>query len=406
MKILFLSQYFMPEPGATSELLSGIALGLAKDATFEVKALAGQPSYFGAARVASVINVECVEVRRIASTQLNKNAAMGRVLNSATFALSALWTLVTLYRKFVVIAVTNPPLLMWVCYAANRMFGIKYVVLIHDVYPDIAVELGVLPRNGPITNLWRWLNRRAYRCSERVIVLGRDMRTVVQQEIPEYHAKISIIANWADKDSIRPRSRDEHPKLDDLGIRDRFIVLYSGNIGRFHEIETILDAAHRLDDGRFVFVFYGEGKQAGLVRQAQETSLHHTVRLLPFQPRERLGLTLTGCDASLVTLRAGLTGLAVPSKLYGALASGKPVVAVAPEDCEAALLIRDYDCGVVSPPGDGEALANELLRLRGDRTRCAYYGQRARAVFEQRFDVQTITDEWRTLMLGLHTRRR
>jgi len=403
MNVVFLSQYFMPEPGATSELLSGIASKLVEN-NFRVGALAGQPSYFSAEKIETVFERDGVEVRRVWSTQFNKNMTLGRVLNSATFAASILVALLLHDRKALAVAVTTPPLLPWVCYAAHKLVGLRYVLLIHDVYPDIAVSLGALKEKGCVARFWHKLNRFGYDAAEQIVVLGRDMQEVIAREVDNRaHERIRIIPNWADGGKIAPIPRDEHPGLDELDARSRFVVLYSGNIGRFHEIETILDAAAQLDDrAEFLFLFYGDGQQAELVRRAADSSKNGTVRLMPFQPRERLGWTLTGCDLGFVTLREGLSGLATPSKLYGVLAAGKPVVVIGPEDCEAARLVRDEKCGVVVRPGDAIGLAQTLRRLRDDPDACLAFGSQARRVFESEYDLSAVTARWADLLRELN----
>ena len=397
MRLLFVSQYFAPERGATSELLTGIANELARGG-FTVGALAGQPSYFGATRISERIETEGVVVNRVWSTQLDKNATLGRVLNSVTFSLSLLASLLLGERGALAVAVTNPPLLLWVCYLANRLAGRRYVLLIHDVYPDIAVTLGVVRRGSLIETLWRVLNRLALSRAERVVVLGRDMQKVIAAQMPPARSdRLVLIANWADGKSIVPIARDTHPVFDEFDIRDRFVVQYSGNIGRFHEIDTILEAASELaSESRFTFLFYGEGKQVGQVRAAAASASRSVIHA-PFQPREKLGLTLTGCDVGLVTLKEGLAGLAVPSKLYGILAAGKPVIVVGPSDCEAALLVTEMRCGAVVQPGDSIGLANLLRELREDPQRCKLYGDNARAAFERDFDLGRIAKAWTRL---------
>lgn len=394
MRIVFLSQYFMPEAGATSELLSGIAMELAREGV-EVSAVAGQPSYFGARKVSKVFECRGVKVHRVWSTQFDKNTAFGRVLNSATFAMSVLLALFRLRQDSVIVAVTNPPLLPWICFAAHKLARRKYVLLIHDIYPDIAVALGALAAHGWLTRLWRFFNSLAYKSAERIVVLGRDMREVIARSVDDdTRSRVRIIPNWADKTAIVPTDRALHPFFDELGARYRFVVQYSGNIGRFHEIETILDAAKRLDDDMFLFVFYGEGKQVEPVRRAVAASRGDTLRLMPFQPRERLGLTLTGCDAGLVTLKDGLSGLATPSKLYGVLAAGRPVVVIGPEDCEAAQVVRAAQCGVVVRPGDGAGLVQALQSLRDDPALCVEFGMRARRAFEECYDLRDVARLW------------
>ena len=402
MRIIFLSQYFMPESGATSELLSGIAVGL-KRRGYDVGAIAGQPSYFGASTLPATLEIDGVTVRRVWSTQLNKNSAIGRIFNSASFVASVFLALLRESRQSLIVAVTNPPLLPWVCHWAHVLTRKRYVLVIHDVYPDIAVALNALKKDGFVARLWSTFNRLSYARAEHIVVLGRDMREkILADASPGADQRISIIDNWADDCLIVPVARPGHPLLVQYGLADRFVVQYSGNIGRFHEIETILAAAKDLDgDGGFHFLFFGEGKQVGEVKAAEAASRTASVSLKPFQNRDQLGTSLTACDVGLVTLKDGLSGLAVPSKLYGVLAAGKPVVVVGPESCEAARLIHENDCGIVVRPGDAGALAAALRALRSDPARCERLGRNSRALFLAQFTYDRIVAEWAELFAGL-----
>ena len=266
-RVRFVSQYFMPEPGATSELLSGIAMELV-EAGFYVDAVAGQPSYHDAGKLPEVYEEGGVRVRRVWSTQLDKNRSLGRVLNTVTFVMSNLAVVLTTPKDTLLLCTTNPPLLPWICRLASVVRGLHYVLVLEDIYPDIAVKLGVLKADSWVSRLWRTLNRWSYTGADRIRVLGRDMGKIVEAQIPEeHHDKIVVVAHWGDGHSVVPRPRKNHELIKELDAENLFIVQFSGNIGRFHEIETILDAAQIVRAEPFLFVFIGTGAQVHLVRQ-------------------------------------------------------------------------------------------------------------------------------------------
>jgi glycosyltransferase involved in cell wall biosynthesis len=398
MDVCFLSQYFFPEPGATSEVLTEIAKQL-DGPEIKVHAIAGQPSYFGKKSVDRLLFANGVEVRRVWSTQLSRMRSLGRVINSLSFALSAFVSILfTVPSGTLLIAVTNPPLLPWVCLAARLLRGHRYVVLVHDVYPDVAVRLGALSDSGLLAKTWRLLNRTAYRFSEQVVVLGRDMKqAIIRSTRTADQHKIRIIPNFADGTLIKPKMKSMHGLDLPTNIEEAFVVQYSGNIGRFHEIETILSAAKSLHNEPFLFLFIGEGQQISTVRRAAESRLGNIV-VAPFQPRENLGRTLLASDVGIVSLKPNLSGLAVPSKLYGILASGRPVVVVAPNDCEAAQVVTENDCGMVVEPGKPDELVAALRRLRSDSGLCMRLGTNARRAFEQNYDLPIVAAQWKRLI--------
>ena len=392
--LLFLSQYFWPEETATAEMLSGVAFELAARG-FRVEAIAGQPAYHRAERLLRRLEERGVVVRRIRSTRFDKNRSLGRVLNTATFAGSALASTVMRRRPSVLLAATTPPLLPWVARLNHRLRGTPYVLLIQDVYPQIAVALGRLRAGSAVARFWRRLNRRAYRGAAAIVALGECMAEVLRSELPpDRQSKVVAIPNWANGDAIRPRPREQHPLLAEWQLATRFVVQYSGNIGLFHDIETVLAAADWLRGSNVHFLFLGDGGQLPGLRRAVEERRLPNVTLLPFQPRERLPLTLTACDVGLVTLKEEATGFCVPSKLYGILAAGKPVLAVMNRRCEVARVVLRYDCGAVVPPGDGETLAAEILHLKSDQALRLQMGWAARRAYEEHYTLHAVADQY------------
>lgn len=394
--VLFLSHYFWPEEMATGELVAGIAFALAEQG-MPVSALAGQPAYRKpGGKLPRRMQKGSVVVRRVWSTQFDKNRAWGRVLNTATFALSTLFACLTGPKPGAILAVTNPPLLPWIACLVRLARGVPCILLIHDVYPQIAVALGKIKAGSAVDRLWRAINRWTYRSAWRIIALGECMADVVRGELPaSQHEKVVVIPNWADGDAIRPLPSANHPLLMEWGLADRFVVQYSGNIGLFHEIRTIVEAAEFLPDIHFLFL--GDGGQLPWLRQhAKEKDLRN-VTLLPFQPKDRLPLTLTACTVSLVTLKEESTGYCVPSKLYGVLAAGKPVIAIMNRGCESARTIERHGCGVVVAPGDSRGLAGVLSDLKNNPAEVATMGQAARAAYEHHYSLAEVAARYGTL---------
>jgi glycosyltransferase involved in cell wall biosynthesis len=377
-------------------MLTGIAFELAGRG-LPVAALSGQPAYRqDVPRLPRLMERNGVQVRRVHSTRLDKNRPLGRVLNTVTFAGAAFFSALAQPRPAVVLAVTNPPLLLWIARAVGAWRHLPVVLIIHDVYPQIVVALGRFHEASLLNRLWRILNRWAYRGAARIVVLDEAMAGVIRAELPPpQRQKVTVISNWSDGNVIRPVPRQGHPLRKEFGLGDDFVLLYSGNIGLFHEIETIVQAAMRLSGVAGIrFLFIGDGGQlAWLQRTVRENNLRN-VLLLPFQPKERLPLTLTVGDAGFVTLKSAATGLCSPSKLYGLLAAGKPLLVVADAQAEAARVAGAFQCGITVPPGAGPRLAEEILRLRNDPRLLEEMGRRARLAFEQNYSLTRIAQRY------------
>jgi glycosyltransferase involved in cell wall biosynthesis len=388
--LVILCHYFWPEEMATAEMVSGVFFELARNG-MKVSAVAGQPAYRNAgSKLPTVMEKDGIQIRRVWSTQFDKNNPLGRVLNTGSFAVSSTVACIAHANAGGFLAVTNPPLLPWVAAFAGKIRRRPYFILIHDVYPHIVVALGKMKGGSFIEKLWHRLNRWAYRGAEGVIVLGECMAEVIRAELPpDMAGKVTVIPNWADGNLIKPMPAAENPLIRELGLQDKFVVQYSGNIGLFHEIQTIARTAERLKEHPEIhFLIIGDGGQLPWLKRFVDEKGLRNVTLLPFQPKEKLPETLTACHVGFVALKEEATGLCVPSKLYGVLASGKAVVGIMNEKSEVAQTIIRNGCGVIVPPGDDEKVATAVLDLAKDAYKTDEMGKRSRSTFENEYSLE------------------
>jgi glycosyltransferase involved in cell wall biosynthesis len=263
-----------------------------------------------------------------------------------------------------------------------------------DVYPDIAVAFGLIAATSPGAIGLGALMRLTYRASSRVVVLSPGMRDrLAAQGAPL--DRLRVIPNWADGRAIRPLAADANPFRREHALGQRFVVMYSGNLGVGHDVATFIEAARLLVDRcpQVLLLFIGEGTRRAEAEQRARGLAN--VKFLGYQPYESLGYSLAAADVHLISLRNGLDGLLVPSKLYGALATGRPVMFVGPEACEAARLIREHDLGWEGRPGDAEGLAAAIETAATSPATCAQRGQRARTLFETELDRPIAVERWR-----------
>jgi len=284
---------------------------------------------------------------------------------------------------------TTPPLISLPALFVCRLRRMKLVALVQDVYPDVAVALGALSERGLTTRLLDALNRLVLRNTDRIIVLGECMRErIVEKAGGGADDRIDVIHNWADGEKIAPLAPGEENSFrKEHGLGERFVVLFSGNFGRVNEFATVLDAARRLRAREdVIFLFVGDGARAAEIEDFIRRESVTNVRMLPYQPREALRYSLAAGDAHLVTLAEGLAGLSVPSKAYGILAAGRPVLFVGDPRSDVARLVEEHGCGEVVPAGDGGRLAEIIAAWAEDRAKPAAMGERARTLFASRFD--------------------
>jgi colanic acid biosynthesis glycosyl transferase WcaI len=388
MRIIILNQFFYPDHSATSQLMTELAESLVERGV-EVTALAGRGRYNGGERLSPRDALGGVRIERAWSTSFGKKNAVGRVLDYLSFYLGAAWKMFRLPRHELVMALTTPPLIGLVALAVGRLRGLRVVMLVQDVYPDVAVALGALSVRNPITRLVDWVSRQTLKRADRIVVLSQCMRDRIAGKIGAVSAsRIDIIHNWADGSDIRPLSINEpNPFAEKNTLGSSFVVLFSGNLGRVNDFTTVLEAALLLRERRdIVFLFVGDGAKSREIEDFSERHKLSNMRLLPYQARADLRYSLAAGNALLVTLAQGLAGLSVPSKAYAILAAGRPILFVGDARCETARIVEEQRCGAAVGSGESGKLAQIIEEWACDKTRLDEMGRAGRALFEDRFD--------------------
>jgi colanic acid biosynthesis glycosyl transferase WcaI len=396
MRIIILNQFFHPDHSATSQLMTELAESLVERGV-EVTALAGRGRYNGGQRLAPRDEHRGVRIERAWATSFGKRSTFGRISDYLSFYLGSFWKLFRLPRHDLVMALTTPPLIGLVALVVGRLRGMRVMMLVQDVYPDIAVALGTLSASNPVTRILDWIGRQTLRRSDRIVVLSRCMRDRIAAKVGEAClSRIDVIHNWADGSDIRPLVEGENnPFSEEQDLSGLFVVLFSGNLGLVNEFATVLEAARLLRERRdILFLFIGDGAKTTEIEQFSQRHNLTNVRLLPYQPRARLRYSLAAGDALLVTLAAGLAGLSVPSKAYAAMAAGRPLVFVGDPRSEIAGIIEENSCGAVIPAGVSDRLAAVILELESDRQRANNLGEGARALFDARFERRHAVDAY------------
>lgn len=399
LSVCVVSELYYPEETSTGRILTQIAEGLASDAT--VQAVCGQATYSQRGIKAPWREERRgVEIHRCWSTTLNKDSLLLRLINAVTLSVSIFVKLLTLLQPGMrVLVVTTPPSLPLIAFLACWIRNAPMSILVHDVYPEVAVAAGLVrPRS--------WLVRRIdalmsflLRKSDTVIVLGRDMHELIAAKLPaEQHDKIWTIPNWAETDAIRPNDAAGRALLLSFGLGNKFVIQYSGNMGRSHNVEDLVACAERLEhNGRLHFLLIGSGaKKRWLNDTVADRGLDNVTVRDPLR-REQLEAGLNACDVSIVTFVEGMAGISVPCRMYNILAAGKPIVAVCDRHSELARVVEEERIGWVVAPGAVETLAALLETLPNRRTELQAMGKRARAAAEAkyRFDVvRTAYGDW------------
>lgn len=413
--MIFISQPFYPDQQATSQLLSALAQALSaptdqkENVEFEVSALCSRPSLARGVEQTTPKRERWgeVEIYRGGLSIDAKKSLFHRALSYGSFLLWLSWRLLFYVKKEDrVLVVTNPPfapILTAFCSNIRSLIGtrLNYSVILHDLYPDGLIALGKLKSSWWVT-LWQVLNRSALKNANTVITLGRDMSNYCRHVYGLDERKLTVITNWSpihfkEDELLSPSETKLSTRLPEGVIKeDHLIIQYSGNMGLWHNMNGIVDAAAELRDLPIHFLMIGDGRRREeAVKHAEQLQLDN-ITWLPFQPLETLSDSLSCAHLSLVSQRDALLGIMVPSKFYGILASGRAVIAQVPANSEVALTIEEYQCGIVLTGDEGSQLASSLRDLYQNRLLIEQMGRQAREAYLSRFSFESAVSAFRS----------
>jgi len=398
-RLIFVNRFFAPDHSATSQILSDLAFDLA-DRGRDVHVVTSTQLYDDAKAALPVSEIiKGVHVHRVPSTGFGRNALLGRSIDYVSFYRSMWQCLVALAQQGdIIVAKTDPPLSSIVAMAAARRKGARLVNWLQDIYPETAVELGVPFMRGPLAASLTALRNRSLRRADATVVVG-DLMARKVESLGAPAARVHVIPNWCNDEDIRPVTQSENSLRQSWGLAGQFVFGYSGNLGRAHEFQTLLEAAERLrNEPRFIFLMVGGGKRFEELAQAvKRQGLTRSFRFIPYQEQKMLSYSLAAADAHWLSLNPKLEGLIVPSKFYGIAAVGKPIIVIGDKYGEIARLVQQHGCGIVVAPGDAEALADALRLLSSAPETISEMGHRARLMLDGHFTRQQALQRWRGL---------
>ena len=405
-KILVIEQHFYPEVAATGQLLLDLCEDLVK-AGYQVKVITGNPTelHQKEIKIPRRENYQGIEIVRLKNSTLSKYNMAGRVINYLTFHLSIFFHIIFSKRPDLVLVLSNPPFISFHGLILKIFKKCKVIYNVQDLFPDLAVELGKL-KNKPFIFILKTLSKYIIRKMDKVIVVGECMERKIKEEVLKDTGRevdnVITIHNWADGGKlkvtgmVRAGVEDNYLKKE-WGLEGKFVILYSGNIGYLHEFDTIISAAEDIQNKGYkdiFFVFIGEGIKKEYIRKKAEGGGLNNILFFPYQPREMLTYSLGVADVSLVTLVEGFEGMVVPSKMYGILASGRPMIGVVGRESEITEIISKGKCGRVAKIDDWEGLSKIIIEYYKNPQKCKEDGLNGRRYFEENFDRKIATKKY------------
>ncbi len=403
--LLFVNQHYWPDVASTGQHLTDLAEFLANDG-FNVEVLCASGKYLsGRLDVAKGREVHNgVRIRRVKTTSFGRGSNIGRIADYASFYTQVLGRLL-FGRKFdLVIVLTTPPLLGFACATAGKLRRQRFAIWSMDLHPDAEEALGMLKSGGIVTRLLHSMNGFGYRNADLIVDLGPVMKQrLLNKKVAA--DRLQTIPVWNKADEVFPVKREDNPLRIDLGLDDKFVIMYSGNAGLAHRFDEVFEVMRRLNDHPDIFfLFVGAGPRRAEIEGFIRENHIVNARYLDYYSRDKLAYSLSIGDVHILTLHNDMGGIAAPGKLYGIMAAGRPVVVVGPLQSEPALTTIEEQVGVVVDTmvhvgsDAADRLEVELLGLYNNPTKRQKIGTHARRVFMANYEQSVVCKYWSQML--------
>lgn len=384
-KLLVYAHYYYPDVASTGQILKELCEGL-KD-QFDITIICTVPSYTGTIdekykkEKYYIEKIKGINVIRVRVPEFSKNDKKSRVKNLVTYFLRAIWATLKCEKQDYVFAISQPPILGGMLGSIGKVIKrAKFIYNIQDFNPEQTLAVGYT-KNKFILKIAMAIDKHSCKKSDKVIVVGRDMQETLKKRFKNKNVpKNCFINNWIDETKVYPLPNDNH-KVNEFkqkyGLLDKKIIMYSGNIGLYYDLENIIKVVGRFKDRNdVIFAFIGEGSvKKQLVKYVNGNNISN-IKFIPYQPKEDIIYSLNAADIHFVVNAKGIKGVSVPSKLYGVMAVGKTVFGVLEKDSEARIIVEKSQCGVCIEPGDYEAIYSKLKEILDNMNKYTEIGLR------------------------------
>ncbi|QOT10332.1 glycosyltransferase family 4 protein [Paenibacillus sp. JNUCC32] len=407
-EIVFVANYFHPDYASSGQLLTELCLELQHD--FDVTVIAVQPenaNHVQKKRMFEYDQLERIRIIRLRTPQVNKRSKFSRILFILSYFLLAVIALLRIKKVDVIYTISSPPIIGGLIGAIGKVLKRgKLVYNIMDFNPEQAEAISYTNRKW-LFRLAKRMDNLSCRIADHIITVGQDMQETLNsrfrgRKVPSN----SVINNWTDEQDITPLPRSDanvSKFLKDHDLQGKFIVMYSGNLGLYYDLENIIRVASDFKDHPdILFVFIGDGAMKPEMQRYVEEKGLGNVRFLPFQPKENIKYSLCAADVHLVVNQKGIKGVSVPSKIYGVMAAGKPILGVLEQGSEAAVLIKESGCGVVVEPQQYREISQHIANMYACGTETLELTGRGGRLYLERYlaKAQSI-DKYRTLLQSI-----
>ncbi len=334
----------------------------------------------------SINNNASGNIQFITAPEYNRKSRLTRFLSWAWYLISTTKLILFAKKSDGFLLSSNPPILGIWFWLLNFFKNNPYMVLVYDIHPDVLIEMGVVQQSDIVVKIWNWLNKKVYRDAKSIVTLGKYMANRLSVSNNLSFSKINIIPPWVDTDFIKLLAYKNNPLAKKFNPKGKYVVLYSGNMGISHDIDSMLRAAKQLRDrDDILFLFIGGGDKYQAAVDYQNSHQLDNIAIYSYQEESDLPYTMTLASISLVALGDGAQELMIPSKVFYYMAAGSAIIGICSGKNELKDIIRICDCGICTDPGNSDKLASTIEKVLGNNALLDKYQHNARLGAEERY---------------------
>ena len=413
-KLLIYAHYFYPDVASTGQILAELAEGMID--AFDITVICVVPSYSGTieekykSKRIYIEEYKGIKLVRVRVPEFTKSNKISRIKNLLAYFFNSLIATAKIEKQDYIYTISQPPILGGVLGVLGKWIkGGKLIYNIQDFNPEQTIAVGYA-KNKLLLNTVMAVDKFSCKNSDKVIVVGRDMQETLKNRFNNKKVPSNVfINNWINEKEIYPLDQN-HPKIiafkEKYNLKDKFIIMYSGNIGLYYDLENIIKVIGEFKDREdVVFAFIGDGTVKSKIEEYVTNNNLNNVTFIPYQDKADLIYSLNAADIHWVVNAKGIKGVSVPSKLYGVMAAGKPVLGVLDEGSEARLIVEECNCGVCIEPGNYKEISRNIEYILNNKELIKSLGRNGRKYLEVNLTKDVSINKYKETILSLDNKK-
>lgn len=409
-KLLIYAHYFYPDVASTGQILAELAEGMID--AFDITVICVVPSYSGVieekykTKRIYIEDYKGIKLVRVRVPEFTKSNKVSRIKNLVAYFFNSLIATLKIEKQDYIYTISQPPILGGVLGVLGKWIkGGKLIYNIQDFNPEQTIAVGYA-KNKLLLNTVMAVDKFSCKNSDKVIVVGRDMQETLKNRFNNKKVPSNVfINNWINEKEIYPLEQN-HPKIiafkEKYNLQDKFIIMYSGNIGLYYDLENIIKVIGEFKNREdVVFAFIGDGTVKSKIEEYVTNNNLNNVTFIPYQDKADLIYSLNAADIHWVVNAKGIKGVSVPSKLYGVMAAGKPVLGVLDEGSEARLIVEECNCGVCIEPGNYKEISRNIEYILNNKELIKSLGRNGRKYLEVNLTKDVSINKYKDTILSL-----